>query len=93
MPTSHQSKSWYRISSLGKLLDLLESKVQHAGGTLVKVDRYFPSSQLCHCCGGRRTDLTLADREYACPTCGYVGDRDENASWNILQEALRLVGA
>ena len=80
-------------AALGKLLDLLESKVPHAGGTLVKVDRYFPSSQLCHCCGGRRTDLTLADREYACPTCGYVGDRDENASWNILQEALRLVGA
>jgi putative transposase len=80
-------------AALGKLLDLLESKVQHAGGTLIKVDRYFPSSQLCHCCGGRRTDLTLADREYVCPLCGYVGDRDENASWNILQEALRLVGA
>jgi putative transposase len=70
-------------ATLGKLLDLLESKVQHAGGTLIKVDRYFPSSQICHCCGGGRTDLTLADREYAYPTCGYVGDR---------QEALRLVG-
>jgi len=80
-------------AALGKLLDLLESKMHHAGGTLIKVDRYFPSSQLCHCCGGRRTDLMLAEREYACPTCGYVGDRDENASWNILQEALRLVGA
>jgi putative transposase len=80
-------------AALGKLLDLMESKVQRAGGTLIKVDRYFPSSQLCHCCGSRRTDLTRADREYVCPVCGYVGDRDENASWNILQEALRLVGA
>jgi putative transposase len=79
-------------AALGKLLDLLESKVRYAGGTLIKVDQYFPSSQLCHCCGGRRTNLTLADREYVCPLCGYVGDRDENASWNILQEALRLVG-
>jgi putative transposase len=80
-------------AALGKLLDLLESKVRKAGGTLVEVDRFFPSSQLCHCCGARRTDLTLADREYICPVCGYVGDRDENASCNILQEALRLVGA
>jgi len=76
----------------GKLLDLLENKVRHAGGTLIKVDRFYPSSQLCHCCGARREDLQLSDREYACPACGYGGDRDENASWNILQEALRLVG-
>jgi IS605 OrfB family transposase len=79
-------------AALGKLLDLLENKVRHAGGTLIKVDRFYPSSQLCHCCGARREDLQLSDREYACPACGYVGDRDENASWNILQEALRLVG-
>src|SRR5258708_5783207 len=80
-------------AALGKLLDLLESKVSGAGGTLVKVDRFFPSSQLCHCCGARRTDLTLADREYICSVCGYVGDRDENASCNMVQEALRLVEA
>ncbi len=79
-------------AALGKLLDLLENKVPRAGGTLIKVDRFYPSSQLCHCCGARREDLQLSDREYACPACGYVGDRDENASWNILQEALRLVG-
>ncbi len=81
-------------AALGKLLDLLESKVPHAGGLLVKVDRFFPSSQLCHQCGGRRADLTLSERIYVCanPGCGYTGDRDENASFNILQEAPRLVG-
>jgi len=49
---------------------------------------------LCHCCGWRRADLTLNERIYVCanPACGYAGDRDENASQNILQEALRLVG-
>jgi putative transposase len=80
-------------AALGKLLDLLESKVPHAGGRLVKVGRFYPSSQLCHQCGSRRTDLTLDERIYVCqnPTCGYVGDRDENASLTILQEALRLV--
>jgi putative transposase len=73
-------------------LHVKENKVPRAGGTLIKVDRFYPSSQLCHCCGARREDLQLSEREYACPACGYVGDRDENASWNILQEALRLVG-
>ena len=81
-------------AALGKLLDLLESKVPRAGGILVKVGRFYPSSQLCHCCGSRRADLTLDERTYVCanPDCGYVGDRDENASHNIIQEALRLVG-
>jgi len=79
-------------AALGKLLDLLESKVPRTGGTLVKVDRFFPSSQLCHQCAFRREDLSLREREHACPACGYCGDRDENASFNILNEALRLVG-
>jgi putative transposase len=80
-------------AALGTLLDLLESKVPRAGGALVKVGRFYPSSQLCHRCGSRRADLTLDERIYVCanPTCGYRGDRDENASRNILQEALRLV--
>ena len=81
-------------AAVGKLLDLLESKVWRQGGMLLKVDRFFPSSQLCHCCGGRKDDLTLADRVFVCPDpdCGYVGDRDENASWNILLEALHMFG-
>ena len=81
-------------AAVGKLLDLLESKVPRSGGLLLRVGRFYPSSQLCHCCGARRQDLTLADRVYFCPdlACGYVGDRDENASWNILQEALHLFG-
>ncbi len=81
-------------ASVGKLLDLLKSKVAAQGRLLIKVDRFFPSSQLCHCCGARKEDLTLADRVFVCPdlACGYVGDRDENASRNILFEALRLFG-
>ena len=81
-------------AAVGKLLDLLESKVPNQGSMLLKVDRFFPSSQLCHCCGARKEDLTLADRIFVCtnPTCGYSGDRDENASWNILLEALRVFG-
>ncbi len=81
-------------AAVGKLLDLLASKVKSRGGILIKVDRFFPSSQLCHRCGARKTDLTLEDRIFACPNaeCGYVGDRDENAARNIILEALRLFG-
>lgn len=81
-------------AALGRLLRLLESKVGQRGGRVVKIDRFFPSSQLCHRCQTRWRDITLADRVFVCPNvaCGYVGDRDENASLNILYEALRLVG-
>jgi putative transposase len=81
-------------AAVGKLLDLLESKVAAQGSMLLKVDRFFPSSQLCHCCGARKTDLQLSDRVFLCPDpeCGYTGDRDENASRNIVLEALRLFG-
>jgi putative transposase len=81
-------------AAVGKLLDLLESKVAAQGRWLLKVDRFFPSSQLCHCCGACKTDLPLSDRVFICPDpdCGYTGDRDENASRNIVLEALRLFG-
>ena len=81
-------------AAVGTLLDLLESKVKSRGGLLIKVDRFYPSSQLCHCCGTRKTDLKLEDRVFECPNlaCGYVGDRDENAAINLILEALRLFG-
>jgi putative transposase len=81
-------------AAVGTLLDLLESKVPRQGGMLLKVERFFPSSQLCHCCGTRKEDLTLADRIFGCPNfdCGYSGDRDENAALNLILEALRMFG-
>jgi len=81
-------------AAVGKLLDLLESKVPCRGGLLLKVDRFFPSSQLCHCCGARKDDLELSDRVFVCPDpdCSFVGDRDENAALNLVLEALRIFG-
>jgi putative transposase len=46
------------------------------------VDRFYPSSKLCHCCGSIKKDLKLSDRIYRCG-CGYVEDRDFNASLNL----------
>ncbi len=79
-------------ASLGRLLDFLESKMRAANGVIVKVDRFFPSSKLCFNCGWKHETLSLADRVFHCgnPECGLVTDRDENAAFNILQEALRL---
>ena len=46
------------------------------------VDRWFPSSKACNCCGQIKTDLKLKDRVYKCD-CGYIEDRDLNASYNL----------
>ena len=46
------------------------------------VDRWFPSSKICNCCGNIKKDLKLSDRTYICD-CGYVADRDYNASLNL----------
>jgi putative transposase len=77
-------------AALGRLLDLLDSKVTSAHGLLVKVDRFFPSSKCCANCAAKRDDLTLADRVFVCPQCGFTADRDHNAAMNILKEGLRL---
>jgi putative transposase len=77
-------------AALGRLLDLLETKILSANGQLVKVDRFFPSSKTCANCGHKREDLTLSDRVFICPNCGIVVDRDHNAAMNILKEGLRL---
>ena len=47
------------------------------------VDRFYPSSKICHCCGSVKSDLRLSDRTYHCNECGYTEDRDCNASLNL----------
>ena len=73
----------------GMFLNMLEYKLFDRGKTLVRVDRFYPSSQLCSCCGNKKK-LTLADRIYKCD-CGLVMNRDQNAAINILNEGLRLL--
>jgi putative transposase len=71
-------------ASLGLFGRLVEYKCAWYGKTLVKVDRFFPSSKRCHDCGHVVHELPLSVREWACPECGTVHDRDENAALNIL---------
>lgn len=56
--------------------------------TLVKADRFFPSSKTCHVCGFIKKDLKLKDRTYRCPVCGEVIDRDVNAAINLANYAI-----
>ncbi len=84
-------------AALGKLLDLLTSKVEQRGGQVIKVGRFFPSSKTCHGCGWKWEDMELSDRIFCCqnPNCAsyqFAQDRDHNAALCILFEALRLIG-
>ena len=60
----------------------LKAKCDENGIELRVVDRWYPSSKMCHCCGAIKKDLKLSDRIYRCD-CGYVEDRDFNASLNL----------
>ena len=60
----------------------LKVKCDDNGIELRIVDRWYPSSKICHCCGHVKKDLKLSDRIYRC-NCGYVEDRDFNASLNL----------
>ena len=86
------SKMNKELSNVGfyKFCSLLSYKADWYGRSLIKVNRYYPSSQLCSCCGYRNTTLDLKDREWICPSCNTKHDRDYNASLNILKEGLRI---
>ena len=70
--------------------DKLAYKAQWYGRTFVQVDRFYPSSRLCHDCGHKYDELRLSEREWVCESCGALHDRDVNAALNILGEALRI---
>lgn len=68
----------------------LEYKVPSAGGRLVVIDRFFPSSKTCSACGHIVQAMPLSVRQWTCPECGTEHERDVNAAANIRDEALRL---
>ena len=75
----------------GMFLSMLEYKLSDRNKYLVKVDKWFPSSQICHCCGTLHPEMkNLAIRKMICD-CGLTMNRDRNAAINILNEGLRLL--
>ena len=74
----------------GMFTQFLEYKLSERGKSLVRIDRWYPSSQNCHICGHRQK-MPVTKRTYVCPSCGMVMDRDYNAAINILHKGLRML--
>lgn len=77
----------------GMFLNMLDYKLETRGKYFVKVDKWFPSSQICSCCGAIHPKMkNLAIRTMKCE-CGFIIDRDYNAALNIKKEGLRILKA
>lgn len=75
----------------GMFLSMLEYKLSDRNKYLIRVNKWFPSSQICHCCGTLHPEMKdLAIRTMKCD-CGLTMNRDQNAAINILQEGLRIL--
>ena len=90
MKFSHNAKnyvdtSWYTFTQ--KLL----WKAQFNNCTVVKSNRFYPSSKTCNHCGYVNQSLTLKDRTWTCPNCGTEVIRDQNAAQNLRDNAINLL--
>ena len=72
-------------------MNRLQQKSEVTNKLVIKADKFFASSQICHVCGYKNKDLTLKDREWDCPICGTHLLRDENAGQNLKQFGLNKI--
>ena len=78
-------------NAYGKFLKVLDYKMNDRGKKLIRIDKFYPSSQICNNCGYTYQDLTLKQRKWICPECGVLLDRDINAAINIRNRGIQLV--
>jgi putative transposase len=91
MMKNHKLAQAFSDVSLGAFYTMLEYKSNWNDKTVVKIDRFFPSSKTCSRCGWIKQDLTLSIREWTCESCGEVHDRDVNAAKNILKQGINIL--
>ena len=95
MERNHKLAKSVTDASFAKFVSMLEYKAEWYGRKIVKIDRFYPSTQLCSGCGYKTESIKglkgLRFREWTCPECGEVHDRDLNAARNILKEGLKSI--
>lgn len=84
MVKNHSLARSLHDAGIGSAIRLLQEKSGRYGKVVVKIDRWYPSSKACSCCGHIAEKMPLQVREWTCPECGVIHDRDENAAVNIL---------
>ena len=91
MVRNHKLAKAISDAGWGMFTNFLAYKLEHKGGKLVEIDRWFPSSKLCSNCFYQVTEMSLDVREWTCPHCGTPHDRDGNAAINIRTEGIRML--
>lgn len=81
----------YVDTSWGTFTSRLIEKSKRFECSVVKSDRFFPSSKLCHVCGYKKSDLTLSIRRWICPVCHTEHNRDVNAALNLKLNAIKIL--
>ena len=83
-----------QISDLafGEFMQKLKHQSKKRGRSVLKIGRWIPSTKCCSVCEHKNDNLTLADREWICPSCNTHLDRDQNAAYNILKEGVASFG-
>ena len=91
MLRNHKLAGSIQELNFGEFRRMLEYKANWYGRELIFVDRFYPSSKTCNHCGYVNKNLKLSDRQWVCPDCGEIIERDYNAALNIRDEGIRLI--